>query len=267
MIDGGHFSFGFLKYLFFIFKSFLTKPKESYYISKNIVRGFWRYYVKKDKKYNFVINRRLSHHTIYPDGTLITHTKYTIFMLDDGHFKLDKYYESENDEIDDGYRKVDMSKCPDIYLKLDENVRENRFKEFLLVAELVSGAKIGSKFIAKIDRKKTDEKTLHYYVRYTKLKKFTIFSFFVSLSVPREFDRKSKSDRLGIEPSMYGVYEFHSKIDKQSRDSNLFEPILYDIDGKEKNAKHSDSLFYIGNKWKLFDPKGGEIKIIDLEES
>ena len=188
-------------------------------------------------------------------------------MLDDGHFKLEKYYESENDEFENGCRKVDMSKCPDIYLSLDENVKENRFKEFLLVAELVSETKIGSRFIAKINRKKTDETTLYYYVRYTKLKKFTVFSFFVSLSVPREFDRKSKNDRLGIEPKMYGIYEFHSKIDKQSRDSKLFEPILYDIDKQEKSAKHSESLFYIGNKWKLFDPKGGEIKIIDLEES
>ena len=267
MIDGISFPVGFFKYTFFIFKRFATKPRESYYISKNILRGFWRYYVHKDKKYNFVINRRLSHHTIYPDGTLITHTKYTIFMLDDGHFKLEKYYESENNEREDGKRKVDMSQCPDIYLSLDEQVQEDRFKEFLLVAELASQTKPGSRFIAKIDRKKSTQKKLEYYIRYTKLKKFTIFSFFVSLSVPREFDRKSKSDRLGIEPKMYGVYEFHSKIDKQSKDSKLFEPVLYDRDDKEIRANNSESLFYIGNQWRLYDPKGGEIKIIDLEES
>ena len=52
MIDGGSVPIGFFKYIFFIFKKFLTRPKESYYISKNILRGFWRYYVQKDKKYN-----------------------------------------------------------------------------------------------------------------------------------------------------------------------------------------------------------------------
>lgn len=269
MLDGGHISvpFGFIKSSFNILYSFVTKPKETWYIYKNRFFGLWRYYIQKEKKYNFIVDKRLSHHTIYPDGTLITHTKYSVFMLDNGHFEIDKYYISENNELNEnGSRKVDMSQCPDIYLTLDENVKENRFRNFLLIVELVSPSATGSRFISKIIRKKSNEKELHYYIKYTKLKKFTKFSFFVSLSVPKEFDRESKKDRLGIEPNMYGLYEFHSKVDKQCKESRLFEPILYDIHGKEQPAKHSASLFYIGNQWKLYEPKGGEIKIEDISE-
>lgn len=245
--------------------SFIKKPKENYYICKNAIKGLWRYYIDRDKEYNFVINKRLSHHTIYPDGTLITFTKYSIFMLDDGHFKIKKSYKSENNELnEDGTRKVDMCKMPEIYMSLDDKVKENRFTDFLLITELTSPSKIGSRFIAKKVNSTSNEEIFHYDIRYTKLKRFDKFSFFVSMSVPGEFDRTSKSDGLVIEPDLYGVYEFHSKIDKQSKNSKMFEPVLYDADKKEKDATHSESLFYIGNKWKLYNPKGGEIRIEDI---
>lgn len=246
---------------------FAINPRESLHICCNATKGIWRYYVDKDKKCNFVVNKRLSHHTIYPDGTLITHTEYSIFMLDNGTFSIEKYYESENDELnDDNSRKVDMTKFSKIYMDLDENVQENRFKDFLLVTELTSESKNGSRFIAHQIKNFSNIKKFAYAIKYTKLKRFSKFSFFVSMSIPREFDRSTKRDRLDIEPNLYGVYEFHSKVDKQCKNSKMFEPVLHNKDGKEEVPKHSESFFYIGNMWKLYSPKGGRINIEDIIE-
>ncbi|MDQ7044732.1 MAG: hypothetical protein Q9M40_07035 [Sulfurimonas sp.] len=268
MIDGFTVPTGLLKSSVIGIWKFATSPKDTYHICCNALKGFYRYYVNKDKKYNFVINERLSHHTIYPDGTLITHTHYSILMLDDGNFHLEKFYESENDELKEGgERKVDMNGFSKIYLELDENVKENRFRDFLLVTELTTERKKGSKFIAKPLTDECTDKRFSYFIKYTKLKRFANFSFFVSMSIPREFDRASKKDALVIEPDMYGIYEFHSKVDKQCKDSKIFEPVLHDKNGKEEKAQHSDHFFYIGNKWRLHSPKGGRIDIKDIIEN
>jgi hypothetical protein len=247
MIDSGmSLPVGFMKNFLIMTYKFIINPKETYYISKNIIKGLWRYYKIRDRKYNFVINRRLSHHTIYPDGTLITFTKYSIFMLDNGNFKIKKSYRSENDGLIDKKRKVDMSKMPEIYMHLNKDVKEDRFKDFLTITELITSKKTGSRFFSEKSYNDSNEIIYQYSIQYTKLSRFEHFSFFVSMTIPKEFDRVSKSDGLIIRPNLYGIYEFHSKIDKQGKNSHMFEPILHDTNNKEIKVTHSPSLYYIG---------------------
>lgn len=236
-----------IKTLFLDFRYFIA-------VSINIICGLWRYYIIKDTTaHNFVVNKRLSHYTVYKDGTLIVHNTYNILMLSDGDFKINKNHKTENPD------RVDMKKFKKIYEVLDSGVEENRFSDFLAVASLINGKKQGSRFYSEIKEDECTSEKFEYSIKYTNLNKFDRFSFFVFTTIPKEFARESKKDGL-IMTDIYGEYEFHFKIDKQSKDSGKFSPKLID-NGKEQKPKHSDSIFYIGSHWKLYNPKNGKIEI------
>jgi len=243
--------------------NFIKSPKVNISIIANFIGGLKIYYIDKDKKNNFVVNKRLTHHTIYPDGTLISHTQYEIMMLDNGNFEILKSYTSENDEINnDGKRKVTMTQYKNIYTDFSCQIKENRFKDYLLVTGLIETSRNHNKFIPKI--KTQDEKSIEYTIKYAKQKRFSTFKFYVSITVPNEFDRKDKRDALIIEP-IYGLYEFHSKIDKQSEHNNEFYPELY-IKGKPVEVEPIKSIYYTGNYWKILNPKEGILKIKGINE-
>lgn len=231
-------------------------PQEICATSMNTLYWIKEYYIKKNKTQNFIVNKRTTDHTILQDGTLITFTRYSITMLDNGTFYTEKYYISDNYEEENGKRKVDMSQYQQIYQKLDHNVKENRFKEHLIIASLIDGHYKGSKFVADIINK--TEKKLDYYIKYPKLKRFQSFEFFVCITVPREFDRNDAYDSLKIEP-IYGIFEFTSKVDKQRHNSHKYLPIIKQA-GREIEGIDIDNIFYTGEKWKLFNPKASKLE-------
>ena len=243
--------------------TFIKSPKINLAIVSNFIGGLKIYYIDNNKKNNFVVNKRLTHHTIYPDGTLISHTEYEIMMLDNGNFEIQKSYTSENDEKTiAGKRKVIMSRYNKIYTDFTSQIKENRFKDYLLVAGLINQSENHNKFIPKIKTK--DEASIKYTIKYANQKRFSTFKFYVSITVPQEFNRKNKKDALIIEP-IYGLYEFHSKIDKQSEHNDEFYPELY-IQGKTKEVEPIKSIYYTGNCWKILNPKKGILKIKGINE-
>ncbi len=232
-------------------------PKETCAISTNMIYWLAKYHIKRDKAQNYVINRRVTDHTILQDGTLITHTRYSITMLDNCTlFSMKKFYGSDNNELEHEIRKVDMEHYIDIYKELNEHVRENRFKDYLIVCELIDGPRKGSKFIPKITNK-TPEK-LEYVIEYSNLKIFDTFEFFVSITVPREFDRSNMYDQLGIDP-VYGIFDFTSKVDKQRKNSNKYLPKIRQ-GNKIIDSKPVDNIFYTGESWRLFNPKASRLE-------
>lgn len=251
MVDFNLSSFGVVKFLGFLPK-LLRAPRENIAILTNIVKMCWRFYIKKDKKYNFAVNRRIMEHTIYPSGTLITTTKYSITMIGGGRFETERYFKSDNNELDiDGCRKVDMTRFSTIYRELNEHIKENRFNDYLIIAAQSTQGGDTSRFIPKII-KQTQEK-IRYSIEYTHLKIFQTFEFYIYISIPREFDRTNSIDRLNIEP-IYGVFEFYSKVDKQRKYSAMYAPRLIN-NNKEVTGKPIKSLFYYGDTWKLYNPK------------
>ena len=95
-----------------------------------------------------------------------------------------------------------------------------------------------------------------YDINYTNLSFLNTFSFYVSMTIPREFDRVHKREKLTIEP-IYGRYEFFYQIDKQNKDCGSFVPELdMKIDHK---AKEIDSIFYSGKCWKINLPKKSQL--------
>lgn len=240
----------------------LKNPKKTFYKIKNLTRGCFRYYIKKDKTYNFVVDERITHHTIYPNGTLITDSIYTITMIDKGNFKTEKYYYSENNEKDNNLYKVDLSKMPKCKHKLDETIKENRFNDLLTIVELKSGYKNGSKFF--VDKEKRSQKKYSYNIHFTNLGYFHTFSFYVSMTIPREFDRKNKKDELKIEP-IYGVYKFISKIDKQSKDCYSFVPELIN-NGEISTPNPIENIYYHGKCWQLYCPKESNLQFKNITD-
>lgn len=244
----------------------ILKPKETLHITINFIKGLWRYYISKDKKHNFVVNKRITKHTIYPNGTLLIDSLYSITMIDAGNFKLEKGYRTENKEKNANHKyKINFrGAIKQVYTKLDCNVTENRFSDFLLVVELSSHLKNGSKFIPQITKESRD--VVKYEILYTNLKIFENFEFSVIQTIPGEFDRANKYDTIHIEP-IYGLYEFHSKIDRQSKDCEFFAPVIQEEKQKSQYMPSPEnSLFYSGNSWKIYSPAKSVIKFANITD-
>lgn len=200
----------------------------------------------KCKKNNelFAINKRITEHVIYSDGTLILYSKYFIEMLKDGDFKLEKGYIAVNDN-------TNLKKINKIYDSFKNVGVKNRFKNYLLVCEINDKVKRDvSVFKTKI--KEVTEKELFYEIIYTNLKKGDKFSFCISITVPKEFEHK-KQDIMWIKYN-YGIYEFISKIDKQNKKSRRFSPVC-EIKENRLTPTSYNNIYYNGFKWKIRNPE------------
>lgn len=229
--------------------------KEGYYVLENFVKGPNNYDNKKDSN-NFVVNKRENNHTIMQNGTLINHSIFQITMVRGGDFKAEQWFESENKKYD-----IDISSIKK-YDRLDSNIKENRFIEPILVVELLN-SKEGSHFYT--ENIKPANKRIDYIIKYNHLEIFDSFKFHTILTVPHEFTNRSDyKEELHIKP-IYGVYSFKYQIDKQAEDHKAFNPhIDIDIDKKDKEkselinelvSENADSVFYLGRKWTLYNPK------------
>jgi len=184
-------------------------------------------------------------------------------MISGGNFKVSKSYTSENNELENNkQRKVDMKNMPACKLKLDNTVQEDRFKDLLTIAELKTALNHGSKFF--VSNEKSNNKEYTYDINYTNLKNFHTFSFYVSMTIPKEFDRKDMKDSILIDP-IYGIYEFTSKIDKQSKDCYNFVPEIVQKE-KGKNGITIDNAYYHGLSWKLYIPKAGKLDFKNITD-
>jgi hypothetical protein len=192
----------------------------------------------------FAINKRITEHIIYSDGTLILNSKYFIEMLKDGDCKLKKGYIAINNN-------TNLQKINKIFDSFENVGTKNRFKNYLLVCEIEEKVKRDiSIFKTNID--KTTEKEIFYSVIYTNLKKGDKFSFSISITIPKEFEDK-KEDSMQIKYE-YGIYEFISKIDKQNLKSKVFSPIC-EIKEKRLIPQSFNNIYYNGFKWKIRNPK------------
>jgi hypothetical protein len=236
-------------------------PIKSFYKSINILRGLYRYYVDKNSEFNFVVDERDTHHTILRDGTLISHSIYKITMLAGGDFQTPKHYKSENKEKDEsGVSKVNLlnMKC---YDKLDHYVTEDRFTDPLTIVELVSPKISGTKFF--ISNETPTKLKFAYKINYTNLSFFDTFTFYVSMTIPKEFNRKHKKEVLKIAP-IYGVYRFVYKIDKQNSDCGSFVPKL--TQKKNYKEKDIDSMYYSGISWDMLLPTKGRLDFKNITD-
>lgn len=244
------------------FLKIIKNPKKSYYITRNLIRGFWNFHFYEGKP--FVINERIVQYTIYPNGEFILFSNYDITMLTNIDFELDKFYETENT-----YNKVDLRKMESAKYKFDSEITKNRFKDYLNVVELNSTSN-QTNDMSVIQEKTTIDK-YEYTIIYPGRKRFNNFTFSLSTTIPDEFNRKDMNFSSIIQP-MYGIYTLLIQLDKQSLNSKIFVPEIHSSHSEEKDIKNSkksdidtmhysdiNTMYYIGKKWELFLPKNNII--------
>ena len=211
--------------------------------------------IKSNKKFCkkngdlFAINKRVTEHIIYKDGTLILYSKYYIEMLQDGDFILEKGYGAVSPN-------TDLTKINHIYTSF-KDIKKDRFRNYLLVTEIQE--KINRDVsVFKSELLDVTSNLLKYKINYTNLKKGDKFSFCISITIPKEFSDVSNMDEMLIKYN-YGIYEFISKIDKQHPLSNKFSPICKLENNLEPSSK--SNIYYTGFKWIIRNPKEGKIEL------
>ena len=213
---------------------------------------------------NFKALKRETDYVIYADGTLILHIVYTIKMVKDGDFVIDKYYECVNPDTE-----LTINKIYKNFYETSKKKNLNRFKKQVLVVELgTPPPRPQSIFTSEVKNsfrnQKTNKYRMEYQIKYTNLRKNDKFKFCISLTVPKEF--VINNNKLTVEKDCihineyYKEYIFRTKIDKQHNLAENFSPECY-LERKKQEPKSCNNIYYKCFEWKFKYPPQGEIII------
>lgn len=215
----------------------------------NRIKWLWIYYIRKNKKRNYIIDTRVSKNIIYCDGHFVIVNEYDIFMLDDGDFVMSKGFTTDNETYTDFKNFTDKSCCI-----------KNRFNSYIAKVEPLHKKIDGNLQITNMNKEKDN---LSFDIELDGRSRFETFSFGLYMAIPNEFKNRIKlDDTIQINENVYGKFTLELKIDKDSPLVTYFAPTIKK-DGAYLKPKISEDLFYINRVWWLnkYSKTNGVIKI------